>query len=203
MRFSRRIVGAGCVIAVAIAATPATGSAAEEGVFHKPSEQALDMGDTFSYNGKEILPEVAAEKGLSCNQEPTGTTCFDSQSEALAAGPQPAARSARKATSAKRQARASLVCSANDGRPLVLWENENEAAGWNVNMFTRMTWGNLGNPYFANASAYRMGGHSGHMAEAANGGGYWFPGPTGICNAGNLTGYSPSWNDRVSSRKRN
>lgn len=163
------------------------------------------MGETFRYDGTEISPSTAAARGLSCNQEPSGTTCFDSQAEALAAGPDVdgvTARSARRSGKTTRRARASLVCSANDGRPLVLWESIGEG-GWNVNMFTRQTWGNLGNPYFLNASAYRMGGHSGHMAEAANGAGNWYPGATGICDWGDMTGWSPSWNDRVSSRYRN
>ncbi|MGB7157061.1 MAG: hypothetical protein WBD40_03280 [Tepidisphaeraceae bacterium] len=194
-------------VVVAMFATASASLAADEGAYHKPSEQSFDMGKTFTYNGEQIAPAVAAEKQLSCNQEPTGTTCFDSQAEALAAGPNSGdaeiqAQSARKSRNAKRRASAALVCSANDGRPLVLFENTGES-GWNVNMFTRQAWGNLGHPYFLNASSYRMGGHSGHMAENANGSGFWYPGGTGICDNADMTGWSPSWNDRISSRYRN
>jgi hypothetical protein len=198
--FRRAMLAALIVTVVAVGG--ASPSLADD-VVHEPSRQSFGMGDTFTYNGAAIRPAEAAKRGLSCNQEPTGTTCFDSQAQALAAGPgspDVPASASRKGGRAK--ARAALVCSANDGRPLVLWEHENEG-GWNVNMFTRQWWANLDHPYFKNASSYRMGGHSGHMAEHANGAGFWFPGPTGICAHGNLTGYSPSWNDRISSRYRN
>jgi hypothetical protein len=199
-----------CITVLVGASVVALGAASTVGatddVFHEASTRSFDMGETFTYRGQVIAPMVAAEKRLSCNQERSGTTCFDSQEQALAAAsgspgePSGTAQASRKE---KRQgARAALTCSANDGRPLVLWEHTGEG-GWNVNLFTRQWWANLDYPYFRNASAYRMGGHSGHMAEAADGYGFWYPGATGICAHDDMTGYSPSWNDRVSSRYRN
>lgn len=162
------------------------------------------MGDTFIYQGRNITPRYAAEHALACNQEIRATTCFDTQNEALAAkGVAPeASRSRARGSRKSPRARAALVCSANDGRPLVLWEH-GEYGGWNVNMFSRQFWGDL-EPYVYNneASSYRMGGHSGHISDGINGQSYWYPGPTGICATGPHMG-AYNWTDRATSRYRN
>jgi hypothetical protein len=197
---------ASCLGALALTIGCSSASiAAPVGQLHAPaSTPSIGMGDTFKYEGREVTPRYAAEQALACNQEISGTTCFDSQSEALAAkGVAPEANAARAHGSRKTlRARAALVCSANDGRPLVLWEH-GEYGGWNVNMFTRQWWGDL-EPYVYDnaASSYRMGGHSGHISDGINGQSYWYPGPTGICNEGPHMG-AYNWTDRATSRHRN
>lgn len=181
------------------------GIAAPASEVHAPaSTVSIGMGETFKYQGREVAPRYAAEHELACNQEIGGTTCFDSQDQALAAkGVAPEASASRVRTARKSpRARAALVCSANDGRPLVLWEH-GEYGGWNVNMFTRQWWGDL-EPYVYDnaASSYRMGGHSGHISDGINGQSYWYPGPTGICDTGAHMG-AYNWTDRATSRYRN
>jgi len=172
---------------------------------HAAAPSAIDMPDTFSYNHGEISRREAAELGLSCNQFPSGVTCYDSQADALRAAGAPeegaSAQTSRHRSRSVRAKASSLYCEANNGRPLVLFQ-DGEFEGWNINTFTRQEWFNMQGIYDNEASSYRMGGHSGHIAEGLSGSGYWYPGPTGICDEGQHMG-AYNWTDLTSSRYRN
>ena len=185
----------------AVAGGPLAHALAPDGP-HAAAPAAIDMPETFSYHGGEIARSRAAALGLACNQFAAGVTCYDSQAAALrAAGAPEEGPSAQTSRRRGARAKAALYCEANNGRPLVLFEN-GEYLGWNLNTFTRQEWFNMQGIYDDNASSYRMGGHSGHIAEGLGGAGYWYPGPTGICDEGEHMG-AYNWTDRTSSRYRN
>jgi hypothetical protein len=204
-RKARRSVAATLVVVGGVMLGGSSASLAEAPAFHAPAAAAHDMPETFNYHGEHIARNSAARLDLSCNQTETAVTCYDSQSEALRAmGVEPDGGVAARASGRKagpRARAADLYCEANNGRPLVLFEH-GDFGGWNVNAFTRQQWFNMQGIYDNNASSYRMGGHSGHMSENPNGGGYWYPGPTGVCDEGTHMG-AYNWTDRTSSRYRN
>lgn len=202
MRHRGLTTGLAAVLLAGVAAPPSTAGTADQ-IHERSTAPHMTMGDTFTYKGREIEPHAAAVRGLACNQAPDGTTCFDTQNEALAAEGLPPERAQAK-VGRKRgpRARAALVCSPNDGRPLVLWQHGDEE-GWNVNLFTRQWWADLDSYDHDNeASSYRMGGHSGHISDGIYGTSYWYPGPTGICDRGLHMG-AYNWTDRATSRYRN
>lgn len=193
------------LLALAGAGAATAGAQGAADVQHEAAASAIELPATFTYGGKSISRDGAAAKGLSCNQTERGVTCFDSQSAALRAmGVSPEGEPAQARASKRRggpRAKAALYCEANNGRPLVLFEH-GEFGGWNLNAFTRQQWHNLSGSYANNASSYRMGGHSGHISDAPNGGSWWYPGPTGICSEGQHMG-AYNWTDRAESRYRN
>jgi hypothetical protein len=197
-------VGVGAAVVVAVGAAPASASSASvANVYHESVAGAHETPDTFSYQGRQISRDAAARQGLSCNELRDGVVCFDSQTEALtAAGSTPDKPRAASSRRTRPQARTSVVCSVGDGRPLVVWQTNGEG-GWNLNLWIRMEWWGLGGAYDNEVGSYRMGEHSGHLAENQGGGGFYYPGPTGICNNSLNTGAYAGWDNRVSSRYRN
>ena len=68
----------------------------------------------------------------------------------------------------------------------------------------RHRWANIGNGMNDRGSSFVMGDQSGHLAEHYDGIGYWYPGPTGVCDhERNLNTNGSGWNNRISSRYRN
>lgn len=202
-----RLSGALTLALVALGGAGAATADAQDAsdVRHEAVASAVEMPAAFTYGAKSISRDAAAALDLSCNQTESGVTCYNSQGAALRAmgvGPEgtPAEAWASKRRGGPR-AKAALYCEANNGRPLVLFEH-GDYGGWNLNAFTRQQWHNLSGSYANNASSYRMGGHSGHISDNPNGGSWWYPGPTGICDEGAHMG-AYNWTDRAESRYRN
>jgi hypothetical protein len=92
------------------------------------------------------------------------------------------------------------IALASCSSPLRLFADSNYG-GRELDLYDRGYWQNLSTWGFDNVlSSYKVGACSVHLAENANGGGYWYPGNT---NAGHsepaMTAGSTNWDNRVSS----
>lgn len=92
------------------------------------------------------------------------------------------------------------IALASCSSPLRLFADSNYG-GRELDRYDRGYWQNLSTWGFDNVlSSYKVGTCSVHLAENANGGGYWYPGNT---NAGHsepaMTAGSTNWDNRVSS----
>jgi hypothetical protein len=164
----------------------------------------------WTYKGKSIDPLYASENGLVCNETDADITrCFDTDRQADIALLGTKAVAARAQGKHGKKAKAS--CSASDGSVLKLYQHSSYS-GWQLNLASRSAWYDMNyGGYNDDASSWNMGGHSGHISEHtyAQGLGWYFPGPTSVCDAGtNMSGYAyqgggGDWNDRASSRYRN
>ncbi|MFL5817466.1 MAG: hypothetical protein ACJ76L_07685 [Conexibacter sp.] len=150
---------------------------------------AFPAATTATYNGDVVAVDKLPE-GLSCVTADDGSlSCFDSEEQA--------AQATAQASIAKKRARAAADCL---GTTLIVYADQ--YAGSAELLSARMAWYNLS--YTNNeVSSYRMGDHSGHLAENFGGNGYWYPGLTGICDGNYIPAHYPSWDNRISSRYRN
>jgi hypothetical protein len=167
-------------------------------------EQARAMGDpaatapvyehsgVYIYKGKQISADTVVKKSLHCLDDIAQSTCFDGEMEA---------NDKVKARQAKRgKAKASAECAG--GYSLLFQYFYANYGGFTAQLERRGAWYNNGSPLDNETSSYRMGEHSGHMAEGYGGAGWWLPYDTSVCaHYANLNG--TGWSDRVSSRYRN
>ena len=188
----------------------AAAKAADDPAATAPSSGATDA--IWSYHGRSISPEYARNHARVCVEDDTPVTrCYDTNAQAEGATGTAVAsshRAAKKDLRSKVKAKAS--CAASDGSQLKLYM-DSSYNGFQLNLDSRGSWYDIPSSYNDAASSWQMGGHSGHISEHtyAQGLGYLFPGPTGVCDAGtNMSGYSyqgggGDWNDRASARYRN
>jgi hypothetical protein len=211
-RARRRPLGAvALTIVFAFAATTTTAVAAEK---YKDKQDAAAAGDPaatapvakkarIKYKGQAITSEQAASQGLSCNEvadEPI--RCFDTMDEADAAMGVKAEKHPAHQSKAKPRAKASSHCDA--GGPLRTYKLTNQTTdggrGWMLSLYSRHAWFDMQPGYNNDTSSYGMNAHSGHLSDYTGGGGYWYPGDTGVCG---FADYMGNWDNRVGSRYRN
>jgi hypothetical protein len=164
---------------------------------------------SFTYHGKVITPSRAAAMGLVCAEGLPGTRvarCFRSGSEAdrkLKPLVGPARTTARTSFAAADEAWACWVT------PYLSLHQDVEWKGWELRLYARQVWYDMGSAYDNQTSSYAMGNHSGHIASEkyANGLGYLYPGNTsyGACwpRMSQYPYKDTTWNNKASSRYRN
>ncbi|HEX4364902.1 MAG TPA: hypothetical protein VHZ75_10165 [Solirubrobacteraceae bacterium] len=207
-------VGALLAASVASAETFKDKTAAAAAGDRSASAPSIDLPSSFSYRGGTIQSKQAMARGLICNQDAKGVTCFDHAADAAAAAGSPrydlGAAVAAKASSVKGHSKfvaqaSSQYCSSYP--QLHLFQYAQDIAciysgnGWDLPLTGEGAWYNMGS-YANGASAYFMGNHSGHMSDYNDGGGYWVPYATGVGDYYlNLNG--TGWSNRIDSRYRN
>lgn len=148
--------------------------------------------DVILYQGKQITEDTWDELELACMQTRTKLVCKDSPSEFEGGA----------ATTASRKrggASASALCATN-----ALWlyrHKQYEGTAIGLNYFAE--WWDISSDMNNQTTSYRTGNGYAHLADFAQGGGYWYPGDTTFCAYhSNIAQVFPEWNDRISSRYR-
>lgn len=187
------------VLGAGMAAADQPRSMSEAKAMDDPAASApsIPAPELFTYRGEEIDEGTAQKLGLACLQTAKEFVCKDSSDE-FGAGD--AAASSRKKES-NRGAQASLACGVN-----ALWVYQHKQyEGWALGVGpTYGVWVDIVGPGYNNEmTSFRTGEASAHLSDFWNGGGWWYPGPTGYCDYHSNVGQPyPDWNDRVSSRYR-
>lgn len=143
----------------------------------------------YYYNGEQISEDKAL--GLACMQNPRFYDCKDSASEFDEA----ASSKARKGG----KATASAACGVT-----ALWLYQHKQyTGIEFGLGWFGGWYDVPSSLNNETTAYRTGEGRAHLSDFSGGGGYWYPGPTGVCDYhSNISQPYPQWNDRISSRYR-
>lgn len=161
-----------------------------------PSFKDDAKGAVFA--GKPVSDAEVLAKDLACLAVQSGPSRCYSSAKALEAAEVPQATAARKGTRPRARAAACGIYEI-----LHIWvsaDYQNSVAS----LADRHRWANIGNGMNDRGSSFVMGDHSGHLAEHYGGVGYWYPGPTGVCDyENNLNTNGSGWNNRISSRYRN
>jgi hypothetical protein len=143
---------------------------------------------SFRYEGRTITPGRAAAEGLVCTvRRGARGRCVDRK---------PSASSSSLAPHCLVPSYMSLF-------------RDTYYGGWEVRLTARGVWYDLPAAYDNQASSYRMGNRSGHIASEkyVNGLGYLYPGPTGNSDCDpHMSGYKykdTTWNNKASAMYRN
>lgn len=145
----------------------------------------------FIYGGEEISEDEALGMGLACMQNPGSYVCKDSAGEFDEAASSSARRGVR--------ASASAACGVT-----ALWLYQHKQyGGVELGLGWFGGWYDLPAVLNNEATSYRTGEGRAHLSDFSGGGGYWYPGPTGVCDYhSNVSQPYPLWNDRITSRYR-
>ena len=177
------LVAAGTLAASALLAAPAGAAGA-------PAAGAADATARYaSFEGRtlDLSGDWGAAKVCMVWKGRGAAECFRTEAQQEARAQQ------LRSTSSSQQLLA--ACST----PLDLYQYTNRG-GRNLKFYDRGYWQNLSAYSFDNAtSSYWTGACTAHLAENANGGGYWYPGDTGPNHIENSM--RSGWDNRVSSIK--
>lgn len=163
-------------------------------------DEAVEMGDpaatapvaplasVWMYNGEELSEAEAMELGLSCLQTATQFTCKDSAEEVENLGGE-----------GEEGGQARLACGVFN---LMLYRHK-QYEGTAIALAYFNEWWDISGDMNNETTSYRTGEASAHLSDFSGGGGYWYPGATGVCDYhSNISQPYPQWNDRISSRYR-
>lgn len=167
-----------------------------------------ESADGFVYKGAPVSQETISAKALACLAVDKGPSrCYDSTDEMERAEvPVRAAAAAKKRRGIKARAAYTTAYAGRDCsiRTILTIFTGASWTGAAAGFSERGRWANLGSAINNQGSSFAMGDHSGHLAEDAGGGGYWYPYDTSICAFDmNLNLNGSGWNNRISSRYRN
>lgn len=200
-------VGAGVTMLLCVTAFAAGGAAAKPTSYAEALAQGNpaatapsfdDDADGYVYQGKSVNDKTIVDKELACLAVDDGPSrCYD-DARALEA-----AELGKRTTASKRARPKARASACGIYEILHIWSGA-DYTGAVASLSDRGRWANIGNSVNNEGSSFHMGDHSGHLAENYDGGGWWYPGNTGVCayeNNLNLNG--SGWNNRISSRYRN
>jgi hypothetical protein len=153
------------------------------------SAPVVPTPEVFTYNGEQISEATADRLELACLQTDDEFLCKDSSDEF----------GGEASASPNADPNAPAACGVVE-----LWlYHDKQYGGASWGYYNYYSWANVNTAMNNATSSYRTGTASAHLADFADGGGYWFPGNTGYCAymSNILQGY-PEWNDRISSAYR-
>jgi hypothetical protein len=184
------LIAVSAVAPAVASAQPSSMSEAEATGDPAASAPVLATPEVFMYQGKQISEATFQKLGLACLQTGSEFLCKNSPSE-FAGTDSPAPAGA--------QPTAPPPCGVVE-----LWlYKDKQYEGPSVGYYNYYSWANVPTSMNNATSSYRTGTASAHLADFAEGGGYWFPGPTGYCEyMSNIAQGYPEWNDRISSMYR-
>jgi hypothetical protein len=207
-RFKRKhCLSAMLVALVALIAIASSSTAATTGKGIQPTNAVFD--------GTNITPDQAADRGLTCIQKADGAlSCFSSKAEALKS---PVARSEAKAigessptsdgtasVSKKRGKKGKAAYFGGAGETYMEIARDTDfytgSGGWDILGYAEGNWYDMSGGYANSGSSASSGNHSGYLADNYGGGT-----PRLRFEVGDFYGclcYA-SWNDRAQSRYRN
>ena len=153
------------------------------------SAPVAPLASVWMYNGVEVSEAEAMELGLSCLQSATQFTCKDTAEEVENLGEEAESRAARS----------SLACGVYN---LMLYRHK-QYEGTAIALAYFNSWYDVPGDMNNETTSYRTGEASAHLSDFSGGGGWWYPGATGVCDYhSNISQPYPEWNDRISSRYR-
>ena len=183
-----------CVVAVGLfgagAALAEPGSMAEAEELGDPAASApvAPLASVWMYNGEEVSEAEAMELGLSCLQTATQFLCKDTAEEVENLG-----------ENGEEGGQARLACGVFN---LMLYRH-NQYEGTAIALAYFNSWWDISGDMNNETTSYRTGEASAHLSDYSGGGGWWYPGATGVCDYhSNISQPYPQWNDRISSRYR-
>jgi hypothetical protein len=174
----------GALVFAALAAFPIVASAAPP--------RSIDLPAQASYKGGTVPTAQAASLGLACNVVSTGAVnCYDTQTEALAAGDVGDSASAGLAASG------GVVALAECSPPMTLYDGTSFTGSY-LNIYGQSVWINLSGYSFSNrTSSWKTGCVGGYLANGTGGSGAQIGMP-----ANNSQASMGTFNNLASSAKR-
>jgi len=144
----------------------------------------------ITFEGRRINEAQVVARGLACLDTATGYLCKKNQSEFAA-----------EEQAAGEEGEATPDCA----EVTFLWVYQHKQyEGASDSLAARGEWRDVPGWLNNETTSFRMGDYSGHLSDYSGGGGYWYPGDTGICAyQSNIANVYPGWNDRITSRYRN